>query len=146
MYKSQAHENHSSIPNEAHWVSLMGLNGIIYKRENNNIQLRIFAMASSNPKTFQDTNSHAAQKNSKCEDPTVPGKKDVNQPKEEDEVRDGRSKHENTKVDDALKFLVSVFEEGEPSQTNKGISFKFSTTCILNKIMFSNEYIKSIYF
>lgn len=80
-------------------------------------------MDSSNPKISQDKKSHAPRTDSKCEEQTVRGKKHVTEPSIDDGVHDRRSKGPNTKVDDALRFLTSVFEEGGSSQSNKGIVY-----------------------
>ena len=82
-------------------------------------------MASSNPKTVQHTDSHESYTDSKSKDPIFSEKKHETQPKDDDKIRDRHSKETSTKVDAALRFLASVFEEGEASQKNKGIACSF---------------------
>ena len=78
-------------------------------------------MASSNCKSVQHTESHESYTDSKSNDPVFSEKKHETQPKDDDKLRDRHAKERSTKVDAALRFLASVFEEGEASQKNLGI-------------------------
>lgn len=70
-------------------------------------------MASSNHQNIQDTRTHAHDNNSKFADPK-------HDPKPNSQHGDEPIKQASSKVDAALRFLKSVFEDGDSSTNKKG--------------------------
>lgn len=68
--------------------------------------------SSSNRKTVQDIESHESFTDSKSKYQIFSQKKCETQPQDDHGVRDRHGKETSTKVDAALSFLTSVFEEG----------------------------------
>ncbi|PWA62520.1 DNA helicase Pif1-like protein [Artemisia annua] len=73
-------------------------------------------MASSNPKNIKDTNSHAFGNNYKSDDATFVAPKPEPKPNSQDGVR---SEQSDSQLDEALRFLKSVFEDGDSSMNKK---------------------------
>ena len=84
------------------------------------ITVYVLSMASSDPKNNEHAKSPISEKSSKLKDPIIAGNKPATQAKTEHEVREQDSKRIDSKVDEALRFLASVFEEGDSCENNKG--------------------------
>lgn len=81
-------------------------------------------MSSSSHNNIEDTKSHDTEKKSKPDDATFVGPKPCPQPESQHGVRDEGVKAPESKVDQALRFLLSVFESGDSSTNIKGVESK----------------------
>ena len=86
-------------------------------------------MASSNPENIPHKKSDVSHTDSKSKSPSVSEKNHLTHPKKEDVVPDGdgHTKPSKSKVEDALRFVASLFEEGGPAQMNEGFGYMFSS-------------------
>ena len=89
-------------------------------------------MASSNPNNTKDTKSHAYENNYNSDDATFVDPKHEPKPNSQHGVHDEQA---DSKVDAALRFLKSVFEDGD-SNPNKGGHFHMFRLINLNTYVF----------
>lgn len=101
-------------------------------------------MASSNHENIQGTKSADFDNISKSTDATFVDPKPNPQPNSHHGVRDEEIKQPDSKVDQALRFLQSVFESGDSSTNLGGIECDFYTK--VHTYVFNTNYILIHYF
>ncbi|PWA77605.1 hypothetical protein CTI12_AA221210 [Artemisia annua] len=76
-------------------------------------------MASSNPKNNEHAKTQVNGKSSKLKEPIIAAHKPSTQSKTKHEELEQDKKRIDSKVDEAMRFLASVFEEGDSCDNNK---------------------------
>lgn len=77
-------------------------------------------MASSNPNNYEQAKSYVSEKSSKLKAPMIEAEKPSTKSQTQHEVRQKNCIPFDAKVEEAIRFVASLFQEGDSSKNNKG--------------------------